>query len=113
MKNGSFRTWFFVCLMILMACSVYLATAILQDRQAQVERAEEWQVIHEQMQETLDIEHRVIISARDGYHADAYESDVDRITEQQLLALEYQMVLLQIIARQNAVMIELMLVTGP
>ena len=88
-----------------------------QERLAQVEHAAERQAAYEehvdQMQARLARQQRLLDGIADGYHADAYDSGVDRIAEQQLIAAEYQILLLQTIAQQNAVMIELMIAMGP
>ena len=107
-------TWLLLTLLGINTCFTWLA---YQDHLGQVERIEERQAAYEehaqQLQAVRASEYRVITSARDGYHTDAYESSVDRIAEQQLIAAEYQLLLLQIIARQNAEIIELMLLAGP
>ena len=103
--------------MLLIANSIYFAALARQDRWAQVERIEERQTIYEeqaqQMQSSLARQQRLITSATDNYRADAYDSGVERIAEQQLIAAEYQMLLLQVIAQQNAQTIELMVMAGP
>jgi len=51
----------------------------------------------------------VILGLLDNYHKDAYEnSSIDRITEQQLIASEYNLAALQIVAIQNSQIIELL-----
>ena len=64
----------------------------------------------QQLQARLARQQRLLDGIADSYHADAYDSGVDRIAEQQLIAAEYQILLLQTIAQQNAQMIELMVV---
>lgn len=105
--------WLFVSVVILVACSTYLATHTLLERLAQMERQAIYEEHTQQMQALLATEYRVIADALDSYRADAYDSGVDRIAEQQLLAAEHQLLLLQVIARQNAQMIELMMIAGP
>lgn len=102
-----------VFLLALLASNTCFAGLAYRDHLAQVERAEERQAVYEehvqQMQAWLARDRRTVTGAFDSYHTDAYESGVERIAEQQLLAAEYQMLLLQVIARQNAEMIELMI----
>lgn len=118
MKGKGNLNWFiYVALLTLIASNAYYATIAQQDRRAQVERIEARYAIYEehaqQLQSWLAREQRTITGAFDNYHTDAYNSNVERIAEQQLIAAEYQILLLQTIARQNAVMIELMIVAGP
>ena len=119
MKNkGDFERWFFaVCLLVLLASNTYFTGLAYRDRLAQVERAAERQAAYEehvdQTQAWLTRQQRLLDGVADSYHADAYDSGVERIAEQQLIAAEYQIMLLQTIAQQNAQMIELMLVAGP
>jgi len=50
----------------------------------------------------------IILSVMDEYQKAAYSDDVDRIAEQQLIATEHQLVLLQILAIQNGSITELL-----
>ena len=106
-----------VLLLALLASNTCFAVLAYQERQVQAERAETRQATYEaqvkQAQVLLDRQRRIIADASDSYRADAYNSDLDRIAEQQLVAAEYQMILLQTIAQQNAQMIELLMVVGP
>ena len=117
MKGKSSSVYLLITLMALLISNVYFATLAQQDRQAQIEYTEERRVAYEehvgQMQAWLARQQRVTTSAADSYRADAYDTDVDRIAEQQLIAAEYQILLLQVIAQQNAEMIELMAIMGP
>lgn len=55
---------------------------------------------------------RLINGLVDSYQADAYENpSLERITEQQLIAAEYQLTALQIMALQNDEIIQLLTVT--
>ena len=113
-NNGSFAISFVVASLIaLVACSIYLAVTTQQEHQAQIERQAAYEEHVAQMQAWLTRQQRVITSATDNYHADAYDPGVERIAEQQLIAAEYQLLLLQTIAQQNAQMIELMMIAGP
>lgn len=116
--KGNFVYWLIVALLMsLIASNTYFATLAQQSCQGQVEHAAERQAIYDehaqQLQAWLVREQRTITGAFDNYHADAYNTNVDRIAEQQLIAAEYQLLLLQTIARQNAEIIELMIVAGP
>ena len=106
-----------VLLLALLASNTCFAVLAYQERQVQAERAEERQVAYEeyaqQIQATLDRQQRTITSIDVNYRADAYDPSIDRIAEQQLIAAEYQILLLQTIAQQNAQMIELLMVAGP
>jgi len=108
MKKSNFVYWFIIMLLMASVVSnIYFATLALQDRQAQAARIEEHT---EQVQTLLDRQQRIVAGATDSYRADAYDPGVDRIVEQQLIAAEYQMLLLQVIAQQNTMIIELMMV---
>lgn len=119
MKNkSSFVQWQILAFLVaLLFSSVYFGTLGQQDRRAQVERIEERQSIYDEHAQQLQArrarQQRLLEGIDDSYHADAYDAGVERIAEQQLIAAEYQIVLLQIIAQQNAEMIELMLLMGP
>lgn len=56
----------------------------------------------------VDIQSKSIISLLDEYQDVAYGPKVDRISEQQLLATEYTIQALQLIALQNSQIIELL-----
>lgn len=116
--KDNFIQWQIAALLLAMLVSnAYFATLAQQGRRAQVELTEERHAIYQehiqQMQASLARRQRVITSARDRYCAAAYGPGIDRIAEQQLIAAEYQILLLQTIAQQNAQMIELMTVMGP
>lgn len=116
--KGSLVSWLiYIALLTLVSSNVYYATVAQQERQVQIERDAERQAIYEehtqQLQARLARDQHTITGAFDNYHADAYNAGIDRIAEQQLIAAEYQLLLLQIIARQNAEIIELMLLAGP
>ena len=114
MKGKDNSMYLLITLMALLVSNVYFAALAQQDRRAQVERIEERQAAYEehvdQMQAWLTRQQRLLDGVADSYHADAYDAGVERIAEQQLIAAEYQIVLLQTIAQQNAQMIELMMV---
>ena len=114
MKGKDNSMYLLITLMALLVINVYFSALAQQDRRAQVERIEERQAAYEehvdQMQAWLTRQQRLLDGVADSYHADAYDAGVERIAEQQLIAAEYQIVLLQTIAQQNAQMIELMMV---
>ena len=112
-RSGFVQWLIFGCLLALLSMAVAFAIETHQERLAQAEHAAERQAIYEehaqQMQAWLARQQRLLDGIADNYHADAYDSGVDRIAEQQLIAAEYQILLLQTIAQQNAQMIELMI----
>jgi hypothetical protein len=74
-----------------------------------------WQrsVVHarkvEQVRALVDKQQTFVLGLVDSYHKDAYENtQVDRIAEQQLLATEYTLNALQVMAIQNSQIIELL-----
>ena len=96
----------------LLASNAWLVATIQQLRQAEMRRNEERFTIYAEhagrAQALIERHRRIIADASDSYRADAYAPAIDRIAEQQLIAAEYQLLLLQIIAQQNAQMIELL-----
>ena len=115
--NSSWNRIIYGTLLVLIVSNVYFAALAQQDRRAQIERIEEHQAAYvehaQQLQAWRARQQRLLDGIADSYHADAYDAGVERIAEQQLIAAEYQILLLQTIAQQNAAMIELMLVAGP
>lgn len=114
----NFMQWFIIgCLLALLITGNYFAILAHQERLTQAERTEERQAVYEEHAQQLQAwrarQQRLLEGIADSYHASAYDPGVERIAEQQLIAAEYQIVLLQAIAQQNAEMIELMLVMGP
>ena len=106
--KSNFVHWQIVLFLVsLIICNTYFGTLALQDRRAQAARIEEHA---ERVQALLDRQQWIVAGAADSYRADAYAPGIERIAEQQLIAAEYQMLLLQAIAQQNALMIELMTV---
>lgn len=88
-------------LLTLVVSNTYLAMLTSQDRQVQLMRAKS-------MQPLLERQRSIITSMMDHYETDAYNNpDIERIAEQQLIAAEYQLLLLQTIAQQNILMLEL------
>ena len=112
-SDGSFKIFLIASLCVLVVCSTYLAAAMTLERQAQREHRVIYEAYMERAQALLDQQQWIVSDAADSYHAKAYTPGVERIAEQQLIAAEYQLLLLQAIAQQNAVMIELMIVAGP
>ena len=117
MKSISNLERWFLAVFLLLVSNTFFAGLAYREHLVQVERAEERQAAYEehvdQMQAWLTRQQRVITGVTDSYHADAYDPSIERIAEQQLIAAEYQLLLLQTIAQQNAQMIELMMVAGP
>jgi len=77
----------------------------------QVQLEEEMQQKQERVEwvsNLLERQQSMLTSILSDYKGNAYSSDVDRIAEQQLIATEYQLMLLQLIAQQNVLMIELL-----
>jgi len=109
MKGKGDFAYLLITLMALLVNNVYFATSVLQDRRAQAARIEEHAG---QVQALLDRQQWIVAGAADSYHTDAYAPGIERIAEQQLIAAEYQILLLQAVAQQNAVIIELMM-AGP
>lgn len=112
-NKSNFERWFIVVVLaVLLASNTCFAGLAHRDRLMQMERNEDHRVIYaehaEQARALIKRQREMIAGASDNYRVDAYAPTIDRIAEQQLIAAEYQLLLLQIIAQQNAQMIELL-----
>ena len=111
------KCWLTVALslsLLAIASSIYLAALVQGKHRVQIERIKQRQAVYDEHARQLEAwrarDQRRITSALDDYRADAYDPGIERIAEQQLIAAEYELLLLQTIALQNTVMIELMLI---
>jgi len=88
-----------VLLLLILVVSAYNTVSTELSRRARTEA----------VKELVEEQRRIANSIVSEYEGLAYDNpDVDRITEQQLLATEHQLVALQLIALQNAMIIELL-----
>ncbi len=88
-----------VLLLLILVVSAYNTVSTELSRRARTEA----------VKELVEEQRRIANSIVNEYEGLAYDNpDVDRITEQQLLATEHQLVALQLIALQNAMIIELL-----
>jgi len=101
MRNPS-RPWSVVAVILLaliLALNIYNVVRTETTRKARVEALEP--ILAQQM--------RIADDLITSYQSDAYDnSQVERIAEQQLIATEYQLVALQLIAQQNVQIIGLL-----
>lgn len=98
------RTLLILAVLLLAGVLVTNAYAIYAEGQqiaAQQQRAEE-------VEGRLEAQAHLISELLSNYQQNAYAPDVDRIAEQQLIATEYQLTVLQVIASQNLQIIELL-----
>lgn len=112
-KNNDSQLWVIAALLLLILVtelfSVY--NTYQQDRIAR-RRAETYQERVRQARDLIDRQRATISDLVSEYEASAYDNpDVDRISEQQLLAAEHQLLALQAIALQNSQIIELLAAT--
>jgi len=90
-----------VLLMLLLAVQGY---RLYDDIQA----AQQRKVLAEGAMDLMAKQRVLINSVMDEYHSAAYGDAVDRIAEQQLIATEYQLQMLQVLALQNGEIIGLL-----
>lgn len=97
-----------VLLALLLMVEVYQVVATYQQNKLAEERASAYQARVEEAQELVSRQQIIIMGLLSDYEETAYGSNVDRIAEQQLIATEYTLTALQIIALQNSQIIELL-----
>lgn len=97
-----------VLLALLLTVEVYQVVATYQQNKLVEERASAYQTRVEEAQELVSRQQTIIMGLLSDYEETAYGSNVDRIAEQQLIATEYTLTALQIIALQNSQIIELL-----
>ena len=97
-----------VLLVLLLTVEVYQVVATYQQNKLVEERASAYQTRVEEAQELVSRQQTIIMGLLSDYEETAYGSNVNRIAEQQLIATEYTLTALQIIALQNSQIIELL-----
>jgi len=97
-----------VLLALLFTVEVYQVVTTYQQNKLAEERASAYQARVEEAQQLVTKQQAVILGLITDYEKDAYGTNVDRISEQQLLATEYSLTALQIIALQNSQIIVLL-----
>jgi hypothetical protein len=97
-----------VLLALLLTVEVYQVVTTYQQNKLAEERASAYQARVEEAQQLVTKQQAVILGLITDYEKDAYGTNVDRISEQQLLATEYSLTALQIIALQNSQIIVLL-----
>jgi type II secretory pathway pseudopilin PulG len=92
-----------------LATNVYMIITTAQQNKVQEQRAAEYQERVEAARLVLDSQREIIFGLLSEYEDAAYNNPrLDRIAEQQLIAAEYQLTVLQILAIQNSQIIELL-----
>ncbi len=112
-KGSDTILWIIVILLgaVLLANVFSIITTFQQNTVAR-ERAASYEERGQQAQALIDRQRDVILDLVSDYGSAAYDNpSVDRIAEQQLLAAEYQLQALQILAIQNSQIIELISAT--
>jgi hypothetical protein len=112
-KNYRSILWIIVGLLVaLLVVEVFQIVTTFQQNAIARERAATYEERVKEAQDLVDRQRDLILDLVSDYETAAYDNpNVDRITEQQLLAAEYQLQGLQIIAIQNSQIIELLSAT--
>lgn len=97
-----------ILLAILLVVEIYQVVTSYQQTKLAEERASAYQTRVEESQQLVAKQQGIILGLITSYEKDAYGENVDRIAEQQLIATEYSLTALQIIAIQNSQIIELL-----
>ena len=104
--------WYVVIsLLLLLLLAVNSASFVLtyQKNQIEAQRAATYQARVDAASQIVESQRTYILDIIDNYQKDVYGNpDVERIAEQQLIAEEYQLSVLQTIAIQNSQVLELM-----
>jgi hypothetical protein len=101
----------FISLLLVVLVGLNITQFIMTYRQNQIaaERAASYQIRVKAAQDLLERQKSVVFGLITNYQKDAYDNpQLDRIAEQQLVATEYTLTALQIIAIQNTQIIELL-----
>jgi len=102
-----------VLLVLILVAQLFTIYSTYQQNQVAGQRATTYQARVETAQNLVARQQDTIFNLIIDYRASAYDNpSIDRIAEQQLLASEYQLTALQILAIQNSQIIEL-LATAP
>lgn len=105
MQNRNYTVWFIIVSLLLLALIAAEGYHVYTDMQARAENDK----VSVTVEQLLEKQRDVVMNVFDDYQKAAYENkDVDRITEQQLLAAEFQLQMLQVLAIQNAQIMELL-----
>jgi len=93
----------------LLVAELFQIVTTFQENAIARERAATYEERVNEAQDLVDRQRDLILDLVSDYESSAYSNpSVDRITEQQLLAAEYQLQGLQILAIQNSQIIELL-----
>ena len=107
--NYSIVLWILaVILVLILATQVFKIVTTFQQNRIASERAENYQARVEAAQMLLNDQRDLIVDLVSDYEDSAYAPSVDRIAEQQLIASEFQIIGIQILAIQNSQIIELL-----
>ena len=90
-----------ILLLLILGAVGYQTYSTYQRNQLARERAEAALIV-------ANLQSDLISNLLDDYYDDAYGGNVDRIAEQQLIATQYNLVGLQLLAQQNVQIIELL-----
>ncbi len=113
-KKGSDTVrWIIVILLgAVLLVNIFSIITTFQQNAVARERAAFYEERGQQAQVLIDRQRDIILDLVSDYESAAYDNPlVDRIAEQQLLAAEYQLQALQILAIQNSEIIELISAT--
>ena len=95
-------TWITLLLVLILLTQLFQTFTTWQRSAAHARKVE-------QARELVDKQQTLILGLMDSYRKDAYgNTSVDRIAEQQLIAMEYSLSALQVMAIQNSQIIQLL-----
>lgn len=102
MNDKKYGLWIaLVLLTAMIAADVYF----VMQHEMEVKRAD---IRQEQLATLLRQQQALLDNVLVNYRNAAYSTSIDRIAEQQLIATEYQLLLLELIAQQNVLVLELL-----
>jgi flagellar basal body-associated protein FliL len=111
-KSKSKNTWLIiisVLLLLLIVISSFQVVSTYQQNQLYEQRANTYELRVEEAEKLLERQQDLIFGLMDDYNADVYNNPrVENVYHQQLVASEYTVVGLQIIAIQNTQIIQLL-----
>lgn len=111
-QTGIYKTilWIIVVLLVLvLVTQVFQIASTFQQNKIASDRAESYQTRVDAAQKLVNDQRDLILDLVQDYEDAAYNDPmIERITEQQLLAAEFQLLGLQTLALQNSQIIELL-----
>ena len=98
-----------VILTFILLGNLFLIITTYQQNQISEERATNYEIRVEEARKLVQAQQEIVFDLMSAYESDAYANpSVERIAEQQLIASEYSLQALQILAIQNSQVVELL-----